>query len=56
MTADLDLGVEIVAAPTVPLKFVKHYADMATGTVEATRQFIDEIKTGTWPDDAHSYH
>ena len=47
---------DVLGLAELPLKFVKHYADMATGTVEATRQFIDEVKAGTWPDDAHSYH
>ena len=38
------------------LKFTKHYADLRTAAIEATRSFVSEVRDGTWPDDAHSFH
>lgn len=38
------------------LKFTKHYADLRTAAIDATRAYIDEVRGHTWPDDAHSFH
>jgi 3-methyl-2-oxobutanoate hydroxymethyltransferase len=35
--------------------FAKKYADVRTTTVEATRQYIAEVRDRTWPDVAHSF-
>ncbi|RKZ01919.1 MAG: hypothetical protein DRQ10_01190 [Candidatus Hydrothermota bacterium] len=37
-------------------KFVKHYAKLAQVIKAAVRQFVDEVRSGVFPDDAHTYH
>jgi 3-methyl-2-oxobutanoate hydroxymethyltransferase len=36
-------------------KFVKKYANLSLQTKEAVRQYCDEVRTGAFPDDAHSF-
>ncbi|MBA3983781.1 MAG: 3-methyl-2-oxobutanoate hydroxymethyltransferase [Acidimicrobiia bacterium] len=47
---------DVLGLSDLPLKFVKHYVDLGAQTVAATRQYLAEVKDGTWPDDTHSYH
>ena len=37
-------------------KFVKQYADLATVTVEAFKNYIADVKSGSFPTDDHVYH
>jgi 3-methyl-2-oxobutanoate hydroxymethyltransferase len=37
-------------------KFVKRYASARDIIVDATKQFMKEVKEGSFPDDEHSYH
>lgn len=37
-------------------KFVKQYAQIGKDVVAAFSKFDEEVKTGTFPDDEHSYH
>jgi 3-methyl-2-oxobutanoate hydroxymethyltransferase len=37
-------------------KFVKTYINLQTEIDSAIKTFIEEVKTGVFPDDAHSYH
>jgi 3-methyl-2-oxobutanoate hydroxymethyltransferase len=37
-------------------KFAKPYVDLRAAITEAARSFASEVATGTFPDDAHSYH
>ncbi len=37
-------------------KFVKSYLNLQTEIDGAVKTFIDEVKTGVFPDDAHSFH
>ncbi|HVN96748.1 MAG TPA: 3-methyl-2-oxobutanoate hydroxymethyltransferase [Syntrophorhabdaceae bacterium] len=37
-------------------KFVKTYLNLQQEIEQAVKTFVDEVKTGTFPDDAHSYH
>lgn len=36
-------------------RFVKQYADLRSLMRDATAQFVDEVESGKYPDDAHSY-
>ena len=36
-------------------KFTKRYADLTGVAVEGLRRYADEVRTGAFPDDAHSY-
>lgn len=36
-------------------KFVKKYADMASGVRDAARAYVQEVKAGTFPTDEHSF-
>ncbi|MEQ1700618.1 MAG: 3-methyl-2-oxobutanoate hydroxymethyltransferase [Ilumatobacteraceae bacterium] len=47
---------DVVGLSELSLKFTKHYADLRTAAITATQAFIDEVRDGTWPDDAHSFH
>ena len=37
-------------------KFVKRYADLQTVIGQAVRKYAEEVKTGVFPDEMHSYH
>ncbi len=37
-------------------KFVKNYLNLQQEIDQAIKAFIDDVKTGAFPDDAHSYH
>ncbi len=47
---------DVLGLSEMALKFTKHYADLRTVAIEATRAFVCEVRDGTWPDDAHSFH
>lgn len=38
------------------LKFTKHYADLRSAAIEATEAYVRDVRDGSWPDDAHSFH
>jgi len=35
--------------------FAKRYADLTRATIGATASYVDEVRTGSWPDEAHSF-
>ena len=37
-------------------KFAKRYADLGATAMAATRGYVDEVRSGVWPDDEHSFH
>lgn len=37
------------------LKFVKHYANLRTASVDAIRNYVEEVASGAWPDLDHSF-
>jgi 3-methyl-2-oxobutanoate hydroxymethyltransferase len=37
-------------------RFTKHYAELRSAAIEATREYVREVRAGEWPDDAHSFH
>ena len=37
-------------------KFVKRYADLQTVIGQAVRTYAEEVRTGVFPDETHSYH
>lgn len=37
-------------------KFVKTYANLQSTILEAVKRFAEEVKSGTFPDKAHTYH
>ena len=37
------------------LKFVKHYADLRSASIDAIRQYVEEVGSGEWPDMEHSF-
>lgn len=54
---------QILVAPDIlglstdnPPKFAKAYADLGVRSVEAFRQYAEEIRAGRFPDSEHSYH
>jgi len=46
------LGIEDRVAP----KFVRRYADVKTVSVDAVRAYADDVRAGTFPNAAESYH
>jgi len=44
----------LVQGPTP--KFSKSYGDLANVVIEAFKKYAEEVKTGEFPDDEHSYH
>jgi 3-methyl-2-oxobutanoate hydroxymethyltransferase len=47
---------DVVGLSERDLKFTKHFADLRSAAIAATEAFIAEVRDGTWPDDAHSFH
>jgi len=47
---------DVLGLSELSLKFTKHYADLRDDAIRATEAFIGEVRDGTWPDDAHSFH
>ncbi len=39
-----------------PFKFVKRYADIAKAIRQAVRAYADDVRSGRFPDDQHSFH
>ncbi len=37
-------------------KFVKKFADLKASILDGTRQYVDEVRNGTYPDQKHSHH
>ena len=47
---------DVLGLSDLTLKFTKQYANLRTAAIEATAAFVREVRDGTWPDDAHSFH
>lgn len=47
---------DVLGLSEMELKFTKRYADLRTAAIDATKEFIAEVRDGSWPDDAHSFH
>lgn len=43
-------------ADSAPFKFVKRYAAMWDDTLRAVGQYCEDVRTGRFPDDEHSFH
>ena len=37
-------------------KFVKKYSEMGAAIQSAVQGYVDEVRSGVFPDEAHSYH
>lgn len=37
-------------------KFAKAYVDLRQQVIDATSAYVEDVRSGTWPDDAHSFH
>ncbi len=51
VTQDM-LGLNLDFAP----KFVKKYAELGTAVRSAVQDYVDEVQSSAFPDEAHSYH
>jgi len=47
---------DVLGLSEMALKFTKQYADLRNEAINATAAFVAEVRDGTWPDDAHSFH
>jgi 3-methyl-2-oxobutanoate hydroxymethyltransferase len=47
---------DVLGLSELSLKFTKQYANLRAMAVRATREYVAEVRSGTWPDDAHSFH
>ena len=47
---------DILGLTTHELKFTKQFADIRTASIDACTAFVEEVRSGQWPDDAHSFH
>jgi 3-methyl-2-oxobutanoate hydroxymethyltransferase len=47
---------DVLGLSDMSLKFAKQYANLRTLAVDATAEFVREVRDGSWPDDAHSFH
>ncbi len=47
---------DVLGLSDLSLKFTKQYANLRSAAVQATADFVRDVRDGTWPDDAHSFH
>ena len=47
---------DILGLTTHELKFTKQFANIRTASIDACTAFVQEVQSGQWPDDAHSFH
>jgi 3-methyl-2-oxobutanoate hydroxymethyltransferase len=47
---------DVLGLSDLTLKFTKQYANLREAAVRATQTYIAEVRDGSWPDDAHSFH
>jgi 3-methyl-2-oxobutanoate hydroxymethyltransferase len=47
---------DVLGLSDLRLTFTKQFADLRTTSIEATRTYVGEVKSGAWPDDEHSFH
>ena len=47
---------DVLGLSDLTLKFTKQYANLRTAAIDATEAYMREVRDGTWPDDAHSFH
>jgi 3-methyl-2-oxobutanoate hydroxymethyltransferase len=47
---------DVLGLSDLRLKFTKQFADLRTAAINATAEYVDEVRSGRWPDDAHSFH
>lgn len=47
---------DVLGLSDISLKFAKRYADLRSAAVDATEAFVREVRDGSWPTDAHSFH
>lgn len=47
---------DVLGLSDLTLKFTKHYGDLRTAAIDATRAYVADVVAGTWPDDEHSFH
>jgi 3-methyl-2-oxobutanoate hydroxymethyltransferase len=47
---------DVVGLSDLSLKFTKKYANLRELAIQATRDYVAEVRSGEWPDDAHSFH
>ena len=47
---------DVVGLSEMTLKFTKQYADLRNSAIRATEDYVREVRDGSWPTDAHSFH
>ena len=47
---------DILGLTTHELKFTKQFANIRTASIDACTAFVQDVRSGQWPDDAHSFH
>lgn len=46
---------DILGLSARELTFTKKFADIRGSSIDACRQYVDEVRAGVWPDEAHSF-
>ena len=47
---------DVLGLTGLQLTFTKQFADLRAESTSAAAAYVREVKDGTWPDDAHSFH
>ena len=47
---------DVLGLSEMTLKFTKRDDDLRKAAIQATEQYIADVREGVWPDDAHSFH
>jgi 3-methyl-2-oxobutanoate hydroxymethyltransferase len=47
---------DVLGLSDIRLKFTKQFADLRAAALTATSEYVEDVRRGVWPDDAHSFH
>lgn len=47
---------DVLGLSDVRLKFTKQFVDLRAAALTATSEYVEDVRRGVWPDDAHSFH
>ena len=47
---------DVLGLGDAQFRFARRYAELRTATIAATASYVSDVKSGAWPDDAHSFH
>ena len=47
---------DVLGLTDLQLTFTKQFGDLRTASIDATTAYVADVRSGSWPDDDHSFH